>query len=201
MTKTPFFKDSRKSWEEKGFSLNKRRQAQKQLKPLVKKKSFRNIRRVFNRHLRTNYTPFSFNRSWRITLPRKEQFLQTGTKDVLTVSKAKKAQAVINARFTLNNTHLNLRSFEGENLLKRSAGFLKGVKKSTPFANFLLGETFGQMCKKKGFRYVYFSSEGSSKNKKTLFKGLTSSGLKFVRVSLHTRLPHNGCRPRRARRL
>ena len=116
-------------------------------------------------------------------------------------SSRQEAQAILHARFSLGNTHLNLRNPEGETILHFSAGALKSWKKTSPVANYSLAQHCGQLALKKGIRRVSFESHGLSRHRKLFFKGLKDSGLKILRITLNPRLPHNGCRPPKKRRL
>lgn len=201
--KSPYFNDFQKSWETKTKTLGPLRDNQSLRKPLelLKGKKRKKLR---SRRLRTNNPPLSNRKGWWVKMPRRtkiKKYQKVSSEILEKQMREQKAQGVIQARFTLTNTHLNLQTFEGQTLLKTSAGCVKNVKKSTPFANFILGETFGKKCLKMGFKYIYFNAQGSSRSRKTVFKGISKSGVKFVRVSLQACIPHNGCRPPRLRRL
>lgn len=118
-----------------------------------------------------------------------------------TQAQKNEVQAILHARFSLGNTHLNLRNLNGETILHFSAGAMKSWKKSSPVANYVLAQKCGQLALKKGIRRVFFESHGLSRHRKIFFKGLKDSGLKILRITLNPRLPHNGCRPPKKRRL
>lgn len=183
----------KKRWEEKKRTSSLRRKNQLEAKKLRKDLAFAK---------RTPYAPLTESSRWtsedELSFQLPTKLWQKGDRKP---ASNLEAEGILHAHFSLGNTHLNLRNFKGETILHSSAGAMKAWKKSSPVANYLLAHQSGQLALKKGIRRVIFESNGISRQRKIFFKGLKDSGLKILRIRLNPRLPHNGCRPPKKRRL
>ena len=91
----------------------------------------------------------------------------------------------------------------GETLCWDSAGTMgfKGARKSTPFAATRAGESSGSKARKLGVIELEVRVRGAGSGRESAVNGLTASGLKVTAIEDHTPIPHNGCRPRKRRRV
>ena len=104
---------------------------------------------------------------------------------------------------SFNNTIVSLTDDRGDVLAWASAGGsgFRGTKKGTPFA---AGITSGKIAKKAaemGVKQVAVFIKGPGPGRETAVRSLANSGLIIVALKDVTPLPHNGCRPPKARRV
>jgi len=91
----------------------------------------------------------------------------------------------------------------GEALCWDSAGTIgfKGARKSTPFAATRAAESCAQKARKMGVLELEVRVKGPGPGRESAVNGLTSTGIKVTAIEDHTPVPHNGCRPRKKRRV
>jgi small subunit ribosomal protein S11 len=77
----------------------------------------------------------------------------------------------------------------------------KGARKSTPFAATRAAETSGGKVRKMGMNEVEIRIKGPGAGRESAVNGLVASGLRVTAIEDHTPVPHNGCRPRKRRRV
>ena len=104
---------------------------------------------------------------------------------------------------TQNNTLITVTDTNGETLAWDSAGTIgfKGARKATPFAATRAGEAVGQKVRKMGMSEIEVRIKGSGGGRESAVNGMVSTGLRVTAVEDHTPVPHNGCRPRKKRRV
>ena len=128
-----------------------------------------------------------------------------GKKDSKAKKKVKKniSQALVCLRATFNNTIVTITDLNGETLAWDSAGTIgfKGARKSTPFAATRAGESAGHKARKMGMSEIEVKIKGAGGGREAAVNGLVSTGLRVTAVEDHTPVPHNGCRPRKKRRV
>jgi len=102
-----------------------------------------------------------------------------------------------------NNTLLTLADSAGNVLGWASAGSLgfKGTKKATPFAASKVTEVLVQKAQKEGITSVAVFVKGIGGGRDSSLKALASQGIDIISIKDVTPMPHNGCRPRRPRRV
>ena len=112
-----------------------------------------------------------------------------------------KAIAYVNATF--NNTLITLTDLNGETLCWDSAGTVgfKGARKATPFAATRAAERIATKAKRMGVREVEVRVKGPGSGRESAISSLENNGVKVSAVEDHTPIPHNGCRPRKKRRV
>ncbi|XP_037553536.1 28S ribosomal protein S11, mitochondrial [Nematolebias whitei] len=111
---------------------------------------------------------------------------------------------IIHIKATYNNTHVQLTNCEGrQTMVKTSCGTegFRNIKKSTPIAAQTAGVAAATKAIAKGVKFVRVVVKGLGPGRLNAIKGLTMGGLEIVSISDNTPVPHNGCRPRKARRL
>jgi len=119
--------------------------------------------------------------------------------------KAKRSvtKAVAHIKATFNNTSITVTDLNGDTICWDSAGTIgyKGSRKSTPFAAQRTAESVAEKAKKFGVRDVEVRVKGPGSGRESAITALQSSGLNVVAIEDVTPLPHNGCRPRKKRRV
>ena len=110
-------------------------------------------------------------------------------------------QAHIKTSF--NNTIVSLTDNEGNVIAWESAGSagFKGSRKSTPFAAQLAAEKAARAAMEQGVRKVDVLVKGPGSGRETAIRSLQAAGLEVTTVKDVTPQAHNGCRPRKRRRV
>ena len=112
-------------------------------------------------------------------------------------------QAIAHVKASFNNTLVTITDTNGETLCWASAGNVgfKGSRKSTPFAAQLAAENAAQKALKMGVKQVEVKVRGPGSGRESAVRALQASGLEVKSIEDCTPLPHNGCRPRKKRRV
>ncbi len=119
--------------------------------------------------------------------------------------KAKKsvAKGVAHVRASFNNTIITITDIYGNTLVwasAGSAGFINS-RKSTPFAAQRTAESAAEKVIKMGMREVDVLVKGPGGGRESAVRGLQAAGLTIKAIEDVTPIPHNGCRPRKRRRI
>ena len=109
--------------------------------------------------------------------------------------------AHINATF--NNTTVTVTDTKGDTLCWASAGTcgFKGSRKSTPFAGQCAAQQAAEKAQKFGVREVDVRVKGPGSGRESAITALAQAGLTVKIIEDRTPIPHNGCRPRKKRRV
>ncbi len=104
---------------------------------------------------------------------------------------------------TFNNTVITITDLNGNAIAWASSGThqFRGAKKSTPFAAQTVAETVVQKAMNSGLREVHVYVKGPGIGRESAIRQLGALGLKVKSINDVTPIPHNGCRPRKARRI
>lgn len=104
---------------------------------------------------------------------------------------------------TFNNTIVTVTDVMGNTLSWASAGGLgfKGAKKSTPYAAQTTAETAAKKAMDFGLREVHVYVKGPGVGRESAIRSLGNLGLWVKSIKDITPIPHNGCRPRKSRRV
>jgi small subunit ribosomal protein S11 len=104
---------------------------------------------------------------------------------------------------TFNNTIITITDMNGNALSWASSGGLgfRGAKKSTPFAAQTVAETAVNKAISYALREVSVFVKGPGVGREAAIRQLGALGLKVRAISDVTPIPHNGCRPRKTRRI
>ena len=110
---------------------------------------------------------------------------------------------VAHIKSTFNNTIISISDTDGNVISWASAGNVgyKGSRKSTPFAAQLAAETASRRAQEHGVRRVDVEVKGPGSGRETAVRSLQASGLEVIGIKDVTPVPHNGCRPRKRRRV
>jgi len=104
---------------------------------------------------------------------------------------------------TFNNTIVTITDRQGNSLSWASAGGLgfRGAKKSTPYAAQTTAETAAKKAMDYGLREVHVFVKGPGVGRESAIRSLGNLGLTVRSIKDVTPIPHNGCRPRKSRRV
>lgn len=118
-------------------------------------------------------------------------------------SRKQVAKGVAHIKSTFNNTIVTITDETGNVVSWASAGVaaFKGSKKGTPFAAQQASEIAARKAIEHGMSEVSVLVNGPGAGRETAIRALQSSGLRVLSIRDVTPLPHNGCRPRKRRRV
>jgi small subunit ribosomal protein S11 len=104
---------------------------------------------------------------------------------------------------TFNNTIVTITDMKGNALSWCSAGSLgfKGAKKSTPYAAQTTTETAVTRARDYGLQEVHVLVKGPGMGRESAIRSIGACGLKVKTIKDITPIPHNGCRPKKTRRV
>lgn len=104
---------------------------------------------------------------------------------------------------TFNNTVITFTDLNG-NAVSWAAGGSEGFKnsrKSTPYAAQLAAESAAKRAMDSGMREVEVNIKGPGAGRESAVRAIQSAGIKITLIRDLTPVPHNGCRPRKKRRV
>ena len=104
---------------------------------------------------------------------------------------------------TFNNTMITISDVQGNTIAWSSAGTLgfKGSRKSTPFAAQMAAEDAGKKAAEHGVKSIDVEVRGPGSGRESALRALQSVGFSVTSIRDVTPIPHNGCRPRKRRRV
>ena len=104
---------------------------------------------------------------------------------------------------SFNNTMVTITDTQGNALSWASAGGMgfRGSKKSTPFAAQTAAETAAKAAMEHGLKTVEVFVKGPGSGRETAIRSLQAAGLEVSSIQDKTPIPHNGCRPKKRRRV
>jgi small subunit ribosomal protein S11 len=120
------------------------------------------------------------------------------------------AKAIVHIKATFNNTIITITDINGDTLCWASAGSVpaaggdkkfSGARKSTPFAAQRAAQFCAHAAKKSGVVEIEVRVKGPGAGRESAITALESAGLRIQSIEDVTPLPHNGCRPRKRRRV
>jgi len=112
-----------------------------------------------------------------------------------------KAKAKIKCSY--NNTMINITDMVGNSLAWSTSGLMgfKGAKKATPYAaNQVIGSV-SEKIKKYGVKELEVYIRGVGSGREASIRALANNGFDLVLIKDITPIPHNGCRPKKPRRV
>ncbi len=109
--------------------------------------------------------------------------------------------AHVNASF--NNTMITITDAQGNSIAWASAGSsgFKGSRKSTPYAAQVAGENAGRKAIEHGMKTLEIEVKGPGSGRESALRALQAVGFNITAIRDVTPIPHNGCRPRKRRRV
>ena len=117
--------------------------------------------------------------------------------------KRKVTSGVAHVVSSFNNTIITISDENGNTLAWSSAGHkgFKGSRKSTPFAAQIAAEDVGNKAKEHGLKTLRVEVSGPGSGRESALRSLQSVGYIITSIKDVTPIPHNGCRPRKRRRV
>jgi len=112
-------------------------------------------------------------------------------------------QGIAHIKATFNNTIINITDLEGNSIAWASAGTIgfKGSRKSTPYAAQQAAESVAKQAAEQGVRKVEVRVKGPGSGRETAIRTLQANGIEVGSIKDVTPVPHNGCRPKKKRRV
>ena len=109
--------------------------------------------------------------------------------------------AHVNATF--NNTMITITDAQGNTIAWSSSGSqgFKGSRKSTPYAAQIAGEDAGRKAMEHGMKVLEVQVKGPGSGRESALRALQTVGFTITSIQDVTPIPHNGCRPRKRRRV
>ncbi|MGE0230456.1 MAG: 30S ribosomal protein S11 [Flavobacteriaceae bacterium] len=109
--------------------------------------------------------------------------------------------AHVNASF--NNTMITIADAQGNAIAWSSAGAMgfKGSRKSTPFAAQMAAEAAAKKAQEHGMKTLEVEVTGPGSGRESALRALQAAGFYVTSIRDVTPIPHNGCRPRKRRRV
>jgi small subunit ribosomal protein S11 len=110
---------------------------------------------------------------------------------------------IIRINNNTNNTFISILTFEKKVLFSAGTGILnlKKAKRSTTFAAQTLAFFLGVKSYKLGIRFVQVFCKGFGKNRDSALKGVLLANLKIILIKDFTKIPFNGCKQKKKRRI
>lgn len=111
--------------------------------------------------------------------------------------------AVAHVNSTFNNTIITITDAQGNTISWSSAGHMgfKGSRKSTPYAAQVAADDAGRKAKEHGVKNLEVIVTGPGSGRESALRGLQAVGFGISSIVDITPVPHNGCRPRKRRRV
>ena len=110
---------------------------------------------------------------------------------------------VAHVNATFNNTIITITDTQGNTVVWSSAGHkgFKGSRKSTPYAAQVTAEDAGRKAQEHGIRQLSVLVKGPGAGRESALRALQTVGFQVTSIKDVTPVPHNGCRPRKRRRV
>jgi len=110
---------------------------------------------------------------------------------------------VAHIQATFNNTIVSITDLSGNVISWSSAGAqgFKGSRKSTPFAAQVAAEKAGIKARDMGMKKLEVCVKGPGPGRESAIRSLSNIGMEVTVIRDKTPMPHNGCRPRKRRRV
>ncbi|MEC7774817.1 MAG: 30S ribosomal protein S11 [Planctomycetota bacterium] len=112
-------------------------------------------------------------------------------------------KGIVHIKATFNNTFVTITDKNGQTLAWQTGGSMgyKGSRKSTPFAAQRAAEQCAVAVKKMGMKEVDLRVRGPGSGRESAIRAIQAAGLDIKMIEDVTPLPHNGCRPKKRRRV
>lgn len=113
------------------------------------------------------------------------------------------SSGVAHVNATFNNTMITITDAQGNTISWSSAGAqgFKGSRKSTPFAAQMAAEDAGKKAMEHGMKNLEVEVRGPGSGRESALRALQAAGFTITSIRDVTPIPHNGCRPRKRRRV
>ncbi len=113
------------------------------------------------------------------------------------------SSGVAHVNSTFNNTMITITDAQGNAISWSSAGAqgFKGSRKSTPYAAQVAAEDAAKKAQEHGMRSLEVEVRGPGSGRESALRALQAAGFQITSIRDVTSIPHNGCRPRKKRRV
>ena len=113
------------------------------------------------------------------------------------------SSGVAHVNATFNNTMITISDVQGNTIAWSSAGAqgFKGSRKSTPYAAQVAAEVAGRKAMEHGMKVLSVLVKGPGTGRESALRALQAVGFTVTSIQDVTPVPHNGCRPRKRRRV
>ena len=113
------------------------------------------------------------------------------------------ATGVAHVNSSFNNTKILISDVQGNAIAWSSAGTMgfKGSRKSTPYAAQMAAEDAGKKASDHGVKTVDIQVQGPGSGRESALRALQTIGFQVNSIRDVTPIPHNGCRPKKRRRV
>ena len=113
------------------------------------------------------------------------------------------SSGIAHVNATFNNTMITISDVQGNTIAWSSAGSqgFKGSRKSTPYAAQVAAETCGRKAMEHGMKVLSVFVKGPGTGRESALRALQAVGFTITAIQDVTPVPHNGCRPRKRRRV
>jgi small subunit ribosomal protein S11 len=113
------------------------------------------------------------------------------------------ASGVAHVAASFNNTMITITDAQGNAIAWSSSGAMgfKGSRKSTPYAAQVAAEDAGRKAQEHGMRTIEIEVSGPGSGRESALRALQACGFQVTSIRDVTPIAHNGCRPRKRRRV
>ena len=113
------------------------------------------------------------------------------------------SNAIAHVNSSFNNTLITITDYQGNTIAWSSSGSMgfKGSRKSTPYAAQLAAEDAGKKASEHGVKIVDIEVQGPGSGRESALRALQTVGFQVNSIRDVTPIPHNGCRPKKRRRV
>lgn len=113
------------------------------------------------------------------------------------------SSGIAHVNATFNNTMVTISDVQGNTIAWSSAGSqgFKGSRKSTPYAAQMAAENCGRKAMEHGMKVLSVLVKGPGTGRESALRALQAVGFTITSIQDVTPVPHNGCRPRKRRRV
>ena len=113
------------------------------------------------------------------------------------------SNAIAHVNSSFNNTLVTITDYQGNTIAWSSSGSMgfKGSRKSTPYAAQLAAEDAGKKASEHGVKIIDIEVQGPGSGRESALRALQIVGFQVNSIRDVTPIPHNGCRPKKRRRV
>ena len=113
------------------------------------------------------------------------------------------SSGIAHVNATFNNTMITITDVQGNTISWSSAGGMgfRGSRKSTPYAAQMAAEDAGKKAAEHGVKSLEVEVKGPGSGRESALRALQAAGFIVTAIRDVTPIPHNGCRPRKLRRV
>ena len=124
-------------------------------------------------------------------------------KPIIKKNRTNLGTGVVHIQSTFNNTIVTITTMIGDTISWASSGSsgFKGARKGTPFAAQSAAEKAALEALSRGIKTVEILVKGQGSGRETAIRSIEGAGLEILSIQDITPVPHNGCRPRKRRRV